>query len=110
MKILFVMEYPGYLRYFDSTVAALAERGHEVLLGWDLPHKQEEGLRALEGMPAGVTVGPPLPKRKDVWGPLVIALRATADTVRYLDPELADATYLRRRMTIAAPAPVRMRR
>ena len=107
MRVVFVMEYPGYLRYFDSTVALLAERGHEVQLAWDLPRKQAEGLQALEAMPERVSVGPQLPKRKDAWAPLSLALRATADTVRYLDPELAGATYLRRRMTAAAPAPVR---
>jgi len=29
-RFLFVMQYPGYLRYFDSTVRGLAARGHDV--------------------------------------------------------------------------------
>ena len=29
-RFLFVMQYPGYLRYFDSTVRGLAARGHHV--------------------------------------------------------------------------------
>ncbi len=27
MRVFFLMHYPGYLRYFDTTIAALAERG-----------------------------------------------------------------------------------
>ncbi len=44
------MQYPGYLRYFDSTVRGLAARGHHVDVIFDIPHKQAEGAEALIGM------------------------------------------------------------
>ena len=49
MKFLFILQYPGYLRYFDSVIRLLAERGHSVALGFDSPHKQPEGADALDG-------------------------------------------------------------
>ena len=33
LRFLFVMHYPGYLRYFDSTVRLLAERGDVMSTG-----------------------------------------------------------------------------
>ena len=46
MKFLFVLQYPGYLRYFDSVIEALLARDHEVSVAFDQPHKQAEGLAA----------------------------------------------------------------
>ena len=54
MKVLFVLQYPGYLRYFDSALEALSQRGHHVAVAFDQPHKQTEGLAALEAMDATV--------------------------------------------------------
>ena len=39
MKALFILQYPGYLRYFDSVMEELAIRGHTVAVAFDQPHK-----------------------------------------------------------------------
>lgn len=98
MKVLLSLFYPGYLRYFDSTVRELEARGHEVSLCFEFPHKQEEGLAALEGTGERVRVLGRTPGRKDTWTPAARALRRTADYARYLHPRFADTPLLRRRM------------
>ena len=37
MKILFFMTHPGFTRNFESTLALLAERGHQIHLAFDGP-------------------------------------------------------------------------
>jgi hypothetical protein len=103
-RFLFVMQYPGYLRYFDSTVRGLAARGHHVDVVFDNPHKQAEGAEALVGVP-GVELhtGRPLPPRDHLWEYVARAVRGTLDYVRYYHPKFADATYLRDRMRKVVP-------
>ena len=96
-KVLFVMGYPGYLRYFDGTIELLRERGHDVRIAFDRPDYQPEGLKALDHMGAGVTVLDPPPRRKDIYGPFARGLRAAVDYARYLDPRFEHAHYLRTR-------------
>lgn len=98
MRFLFVMHYPGYLRYYDSTVRELTARGHEVLIAFDSPGKQAEGLEALKDKPANVRVLGPTPRRRDLWAPLAASLRTAVDFARYLHPRYARADYLRDRM------------
>ncbi len=98
MRFLFVMHYPGYLRYYDSTVRELAARGHEVLIAFDSPGKQAEGLEALKDGPRNVRVLGPTPRRRDVWTALAASLRTAVDFARYLHPRYARADYLRDRM------------
>jgi hypothetical protein len=102
LRFLFVMQYPGYLRYFDSTVRLLAARGHHVDVAFDSPHKQSEGGEALHGV-ANVEVLGRLPARTGVWATVAPAVRGTIDYVRYLHPDFADAPYLRNRMRSALP-------
>lgn len=97
------MQYPGYLRYFDSTVRLLAARGHEVEIAFDSPHKQSEGAEALEGMPGSVRVLGRTPAREGVWATVAGAVRGTIDYVRYLHPSFADAPHLRERMRRTLP-------
>jgi len=101
-RFLFVMQYPGYLRYFDSTVRRLAERGHHVDVVFDSPHKQPEGSEALDGV-QGVTWLGQTPRRDDVWAVVGKAVRAAVDYLRYLHPKFADANYLRARMRDVLP-------
>lgn len=103
MRFLFVMHYPGYLRYYDSTVRGLAERGHTVCVAFDAPHKQNEGLEALKGTNKRIVVLGPSAKRRDVWAVLARDVRRAIDFARYLDPRLADARYLRDRMAKIVP-------
>ena len=98
------MQYPGYLRYFDSTVRGLAARGHHVDVVFDNPHKQAEGTEALAGVP-GVEVHADRtpPTRDQIWEYVARAVRGTLDYVRYYHPKFADATYLRDRMRKVVP-------
>jgi hypothetical protein len=101
MKFLFVLQYPGYLRYFDSVMKMLVERGHTVAVAYDIPHKQPEGAEALDGVAVenlGMT-----PRRSSVWGPVGRGVRGTIDYIRYLDPRFADAPHLRDRMRQTLP-------
>ena len=103
MKFLFVLQYPGYLRYFDSVIDALSGRGHQVAVVFDQPHKQAEGLAALEGMSGPVELLDRTPVRSDVWAPVARGVRGTVDYARYLHPRFADSPYLRDRMRKALP-------
>ena len=101
-RFLFVMQYPGYLRYFDSAVRALVERGHQVHIAFDSPHKQPEGAEALKDVEGVNWVGQ-TPRRDDVWSVVGKAIRAAVDYLRYLHPKFADAHYLRNRMRDVLP-------
>ena len=103
MKVLFVLHYPGYFRFFDSTVRLLAERGHQVALAFDTLEKQPEGGRALEGAAGTIEWLGVAPARDDGWAEVALAVRGTIDYVRYLRPEFAGASYLRERMRKALP-------
>ncbi len=104
MRLLFVMLYPGYLRYFDSLVDELTARGHEVDLVWHIPTRQAEGLVALEGNErVRVHV---LPKRgTGLWALVGRRLELTIYFVRYLDRRFRAAGYLRRRASERVPWP-----
>lgn len=97
MRIAFVLQYPGYLRYFDSAIAELFARGHTVDLWFEQPGKQAEGLEAVPTLGQGVTVAGTIPKRKDGWQALLLDLRRTLGYVRYLHPAFAGADFLRDR-------------
>ena len=95
MKVLFVLQCPGYLRYFDSVLEALCQRGHEVAVAFDLPNKQAEWLAALDTIDGKVEVLDPVPARQDVWKPVARGVRATIDYARYLHPRFKNASYLK---------------
>ena len=103
MKVLFVLQYPGYLRYFDSVLEALCQRGHQVSVAFDQPHKQPEGLAALESIDGDVEVQPPVPRRPDIWNPVARGVRGTVDYARYLHPRYELSPYLRYRMRTVLP-------
>ena len=107
MKFLFVLQYPGYLRYFDSVIEALSGRGHHVAVAFDQPHKQPEGIAALNGMEGAVEVLGRVPVRPDIWAPVARGVRGTIDYARYLHPRFAESPYLRDRMRKALPPPTR---
>ena len=107
MKFLFVLQYPGYLRYFDSVVAGLRGRGHQVAVAFDQPHKQPEGVAALDGIAGDVEVLGRTPVRPDIWAPVARGVRGTIDYVRYLHPRFARSPYLRDRIRKALPPPTR---
>lgn len=98
MKVLFCMAYPGYLRYYDGVIHGLAERGHDVYLAWELPHKQREGLLAIESASPLIHDLHRVPSREDSWQPVLRAVRRVSDYLRYLDPRFAGAEFLRSRV------------
>ncbi|MEQ1574547.1 MAG: hypothetical protein ABL993_09905 [Vicinamibacterales bacterium] len=97
LKLLFAVASPEYIRYFDSTMTLLLDRGHEVSIGvnWlrERKHARLEGLDDPR-----ITILGLIPKRMDVWTPMARAVRGTFDFVRYLHPRLAEAPALRARM------------
>ena len=97
MRVLFVLYYPGYLRYYDSVIHELADRGHEVVVAFSKEGKQDEGLEALPHPSGRVSKAPRVPRRQDTWRPLAMLLRPLTDYVRYLHPRYDEAEHLRRR-------------
>jgi hypothetical protein len=97
LKILFTLASPEYLRYFDSTMRLLADRGHAVSVAVNSARERKHARLDLIDDPRISAVGV-LPARRDVWMPLARAVRGTMDFVRYLDPRYADAPALRNRM------------
>ena len=97
MRVLFNLNTPVHLRYFDSTIAELIGRGHEVLLTFTSPHEYAESLDNLAGFdPPPVNLGE-APKRRDDFTQPARQVRAALDYVRYLDPRFARAEFLRTR-------------
>ncbi|HTM03513.1 MAG TPA: hypothetical protein VL173_08425 [Vicinamibacterales bacterium] len=101
-RFLFVMVYPGYLRYFDSVLRLLVERGHHVDLVFDLPDKQPEGAEAIADL-GGVEVLGHMPIRRGLWATVARGVRGAIDYVRYRHPDFRDAAYLRDRLRHALP-------
>ena len=97
LKILFTVASPEYLRYYDSTMRLLADRGHTVALAVNsLRERKHARLDLVED--DRIQIAGTVPERQDIWMPLVRALRGTMDFVRYLDPRFADTPVLRNRM------------
>jgi hypothetical protein len=103
VRVLFVLQYPGYLRYFDSVLEGLCQRGHEVAVAFDLPHKQSEGLRALDTIDGEIELLGMVPRRPDIWARVARGVRGSIDYARYLHPRFEHAPYLRDRMRKALP-------
>src|ERR1041385_2840002 len=105
MKILFSATHFGFLRNFQSTIRVLAERGHEL-------HVLAERSDTIAGqkMADFLSAGHPglrferLPtSRHRLWYALGMALRASLDYWRYLDPRWDHSPKLRRRAEEQAP-------
>ena len=99
MKILFVMDSPEYLRFYDTVIEELAARGHAVALGVISRREKKpvglEGLHAYADRAAILGVVPPHEGR---WGAIAFGVRATMDFVRFLHPRFANAHALRARI------------
>jgi hypothetical protein len=99
VNILFAMESPEYLRFYDDTIRLLASRGHRVSVA--VTKQRDKKPVRLEGALADdehiVLLGI-VPKRADLWRGIGKGLRGLTDFARYLHPRLAKATALRARM------------
>jgi hypothetical protein len=103
LRFLFVMHYPGYLRYFDSTIRRLIADGHHVDLVFDSPDKQPEGVEAVRDIDRGIDILGRMPIRRDVWATITRGVRGAIDYLRYRHPDFRDTPYLRDRMRSALP-------
>jgi len=99
MKILFLMDSPEYLRFFDTVIEELAARGHQVSLavGWGR-EKKPVGLEGLRAHIRNVEVAGVVPHAEGMWADIAFRLRGVMDFIRYLHPRFAAATALRTRM------------
>lgn len=104
MRLLFQLPTPQYLRFYGSTLRALGERGHEVLVAYDAPGKHRAHAHTAAEQAPGVDVVDALPEPEGRLAAVKRELRLGADYVRYLGPEFGDAPYLRERMERFAPA------
>jgi hypothetical protein len=97
LTLLFVLASPEYLRFFDTTMALLAERGHELHVVFEEAAEYKPvGLTGAGSLPlASVTVMPPA---RTFWSDTAFAYRAVVDFLRYLHPDYADADVLRERI------------
>ena len=88
---------PEYLRFFDTTVTLLAERGHQVHVVFDEAAEYKPvGLSGASSLPiASTTV---LRPARTFWGDTAFAYRAVVDFVRFLHPDFAGARVLRERI------------
>ncbi len=106
MKILFILHYPGYVRYFDSAFAEILRRGHQLHLAFNGNWKQTQGLEALPEHPLLTVDFEDFPMRRK--GRLrAKQIRGTTDYVRYLDRRFKDAPLLRERTGGALPSGLR---
>ena len=105
MKVLFIARHYSYLRLFESAVAELAARGHEIVLAAD----REEALggrQMVERIAAAypnvrLTEAPG--RHAGAWSELARQIRLGLDYLRFLDSRYADAPHLRRRARDRAP-------
>jgi hypothetical protein len=99
MNVLFLMDSPEYLRFYDSAIEELAARGHRVAIAVNHQRaKKPVGLEGLRAYAGRVTVLDVVPERADLWSEAGRAVRATMDFVRFLHPRLAAAPALRARI------------
>jgi hypothetical protein len=97
--VLFVMGSPEYLRYYDSTLELLAERGHRVAVAVNSAREKKfvglEGLQVLAGRVQLLGVAP---APAGTWRDIAHEIRGVMDFVRYLHPRFVEAPALRARM------------
>jgi len=107
MKILFVMRHSGYVRNFESTLRLLCDRGHTVLLAFQIG--TTHWLLDASDMTSQLADRYPrfsrdvIPVRDDAWGHVARELRLSLDYLRYLGPEYRNAPKLRERAIRGVP-------
>ena len=105
------MRHPGYVRNFASTLAELAERGHDVHVAFDRYFMRWQPDRnpidPLCARYPAITHGPSPAPARSVSRSVGIQLGVLADYLRYFGSEYAQAPKLRDRARMAVPAPLR---
>ncbi len=113
MRILFFLSNISKTRHFDGVIAALAERGHSVVLAsarqrnrpLSLPKALTIVNRRLiaQGSDARIEITSCPVRRIDAWRNVAPALRQARDYLRFQDARYARADKLKRRSASAAP-------
>lgn len=96
MRFLFAVSQLSLLRHFESVVAELARRGHDVTLVTQERSKSLKLPEQLEGQPR-ITLQFDDLTRRDERGDVLKKIRAVRDYLRYRTPPFAEAGKLRRR-------------
>jgi hypothetical protein len=111
LRLLFFMRHPGYGRIFESALAELARRGHEINVVLDSTRAAWlGGFNPLDPLAARFpnltySAAPRAPR----GGSLALArgLRASLDYLRYLEDDYHDAPKLRARASSKVPRFIR---
>ena len=105
MRLLVASRHFGYLRNFESALAELARRGHDLLVTADRPEQSggEAMVRRLAEQYASVRVSWTPPRGDRAWSTFASEVRLAHDHLRYLDPMYADAPRLRERSEARRP-------
>src|SRR5689334_7923827 len=131
-RLLFVMLHPGFVRYYEDALLALAEAGHHVHVAFEVSRtKLGEDVTAqrLATVSPRITCGTTPERsqsvrefltradrtavragddgaprtRADAWESLATTVRLLADYLRFFEPEFDDATSLRARVEKRLP-------
>jgi hypothetical protein len=109
MRVLFAINHLGFLRNFESTLALLAERGHQVCLVTDRRPQAgvTDGMPILERLqarfPSAFTLET-IPAKGDSWYAPSAFVRESLNYWRYLSPTFDASPKLRQRGREQAPA------
>jgi hypothetical protein len=106
-RILFFFHSLGYLRFFDSVIRLLLERGHEVhlMIERDNHEPNEAGwLAEMEDRP-GFSSSVTTSLVTDRWRTVATKLRRSSDYLRFLGPGFRDTPYYVSRARGRTPKP-----
>jgi hypothetical protein len=99
LKILFLMDSPEYLRFYDSAIEELAARGHSVAIAVNNQRaKKPVGVEGLQAYADRVAVLGVVPESDGMWPGIAHGVRAVMDFVRFLHPAFSAAPVLRARI------------
>lgn len=108
-KILFIFLHTGYVRSYKSVIDYLAEKGHNVIIAFNNPQKDNMvtmdmvfSLFAKNAQNIHI-IRRPLPGRDDHWKYASRFIRQMPDFFRYLDPLYKNSPKLRERIEKKTP-------
>jgi hypothetical protein len=105
VKILFLARHFTYFRNYESVIASLAERGHQIHLAAEKDEYLGGGAmveRLVDAHPNAISHGW-MPNREDRWAAFATKLRMTLDYLRYLEPTYGSTPRLRARSAERVP-------